>query len=127
MITGFFAALGACLWLALTANVIRLRGRHQVLLGDGNHPELLQARSAHSNLCESLPLFLLLLGALELTASAPWVLWTLGGAFIAGRIAHAIGILRDGLGPRVGGMLLTLATIGVAAALNLLNVTLLPL
>lgn len=116
-ITTFYAGLLALLYLVLAGNVIRTRGALKVNLGDGGH-ELLQRRiRAHGNFAEYAPLGLVLLGLLEAGGLPPWGLHALGISLLAGRLAHAFALssLTKRPATRVGGMLLTLTMIGIAA------------
>ena len=60
---------------------------------------------AHGNYAENMPIFLVLLGFLELATGGSLWLWGAAIAFILARIAHAFGMDRAGANPlRVGGI-----------------------
>lgn len=120
-ITPVFAALLALLYVVLTVRVVAARRSERIGLGDQGNRKLLRRMRAHSNCAEYVPLSLLLLLMLELMNGAPLLLWTLGTALVAGRLAHAYGFSQDPeLGQlRVAGMALTFAVIISAALANL--------
>ena len=68
-----------------------------MLTGDGGVPPLIARMRAQANFIENAPLFLILLGLVELAhGSATW-LWLAGIAFIVARILHAFGMDRVGV------------------------------
>lgn len=119
MITGITAAFLVFLQIALTYNIIRYRIKNRISLGDNGDFELLRRRSAHSNLQENAPIFLLLLLVCELQDVAPLILYSLSAIFIIGRLSHAYGILCGSShdSPRKIGMMLTFLCHIVAALL----------
>jgi uncharacterized protein len=56
---------------------------------------------AYGNFTEYVPLGLLFVITLELMDSSPWVLWLIGSALTAGRVAHAWGLIAT-YGPSPG-------------------------
>lgn len=120
MITGIYAALAAFLIVALARNVIGLRRRHKVALGDGGNQDLLAAIRAHANAIEYLPIGLLLLLLLELSQSPVWLIHLLGSVFIIGRLIHANGVSKANISQRIIGMQLTIWLLIIMAVLNLL-------
>ena len=117
-ITAIYAALAILLVVGLALNVSWHRRALGVGLGTGDDVRLGAAIRAHGNAAESVPLALMLLLLLELNGATPTVLHALGIALIAGRIAHAQGLLRHGgaVSPgRFYGMLVTWATLGLGA------------
>ena len=121
MITGFYGALLALLYMRLTMGVVKQRRHHRVSLGDGGVDALQQAVSAHNNAGQYIPLFLVLLLVLELQ-QLHWALLHLAGiAFLTGRLLHADSIVKTRHKMRVRGMQLTLFTIIGLAAANILT------
>lgn len=119
MITSLYAALLSLLILALSANVIKIRFKDQVSLGDGGKSKLQKAIRAQGNATEYIPIALILLLVLELS-KAHWILLHLGGmALLIGRLLHARGLLTENLRFRVAGMACTLFTIAFLAIANL--------
>lgn len=109
VIIPIYAALLGLLLLALTAAVVRLRGKHKVGIGDGGHADLALACRAHANFIEYVPLALILLLLLEYRGVPVWALHGLGSALFFGRVLHAWGLSRSqGTSPgRAIGILLT--------------------
>jgi len=71
------------------------RGKTSTGLGDGGDAGLLQRIRMHGNLAENAPLFLILLGLVEM--SGAWAHWVpyLALIFIVARIAHPIGLYQS--------------------------------
>ena len=71
---------------------------------------------AHGNFAENVPIFLVLLGFLELATGGSLWLWGAAILFILARIAHAFGMDRQGANlPRVLGISLSwLVLLGLA-------------
>jgi uncharacterized protein len=120
-ITPLYAALVAFLVIGLTVGVIRNRQRAQVSLGTGGDTALERAIRAHGNCLEYAPLALLLILMVELVGYAPPVVHGLGSALVVGRVLHAWGlVMRGGRSfGRVGGVVLTVAVLTIAASLCL--------
>jgi uncharacterized membrane protein YecN with MAPEG domain len=104
-ITLTMAGAAAILHVWLSLRVSPLRRRLQIGFGDGGNEVLLRRMRAHANFAENVPIFLILLGAVELAIGGNLILWTAGILFILARIAHAFGMDRPGANPlRVGGI-----------------------
>lgn len=100
------AAASLHIWLSL--RVSALRRPLKIGVGDGGNEMLLKRMRAHANFAENMPIFLILLGLVELAAGASLWLWGAGIAFILARISHAFGMDRPGANPlRVAGIALT--------------------
>ena len=69
--TALTAALLTLLQVGLTVLVIRARRGNRVNLGDGGNDTVLKRVRMHGNLTENAPLFLILLGLLEIGGGAP--------------------------------------------------------
>jgi len=106
-------AAGAALmhiWLAIRCSV--LRARHKISIGDGDHVLLRTRMRAHSNFSENMPLFLILLGLVELGGGTNLWLWGAAIVFILARLAHVFGMERPIPNVlRVGGMLVTMVVL----------------
>ena len=98
------------LWmLALSGLVVRRRRKHLVAFGDGGHVEMTTATRAFGNAAEYIPAALVALVLLAALGAPSLLIHALGGAMLAGRIIHALGLLFQ-KGPSLGrvlGMLLT--------------------
>ena len=125
--TGVTTSALTLLVLRATFDIISLRRKHKVLLGDGGHGDLAQAIRAHANLVEFAPLALLGLGCMELNGVPTAAVGAGGALFVLGRILHyrAMHVPTDDTGRerhisgRVLGMQLTLTVLGVTAVSSL--------
>ena len=97
-ITLTIAGAAAILHIWLMARVVRARAAIKVSVGDGGNESVMRRMRAHANYAENMPLFLILLGLLELAGGNKWVLWGAGIGFILARIAHGFGMDRASLG-----------------------------
>jgi uncharacterized membrane protein YecN with MAPEG domain len=120
-ITLTMAGAAAILHVWLSLRVSRLRRPLKIGFGDGGNEILLRRMRAHANFAENVPIFLVLLAALELATGGNLILWGAAILFILARIAHAFGMDRPGANPlRVGGIgisWLVLLGLGVYAIL----------
>ena len=120
-ITGLYAALLAILFLILTVRIIIYRRGQQIGLGDGDDPIMRQRIRAHGNFAEFAPFGLLLILIAEVQGTAGVWLHLCGLMLLAGRILHGVnfsfGLRKMPL--RVGGMVLTMLSIALAAVLAL--------
>ena len=104
-ITLTMAGAAAILHVWLSLRVSRLRRPLKIGFGDGGNEILLRRMRAHGNFAENVPIFLILLAALELATGGNLILWAAAILFILARIAHAFGMDRPGANPlRVGGI-----------------------
>jgi uncharacterized membrane protein YecN with MAPEG domain len=94
------------LWLSV--RVSRLRLTQRVSVGDGGNEAVRTRMRAHANFIEYAPLFVILLGLIEMARGPETWLWALAILFVLGRLAHAFGMDRPAPNAlRVGGMLAT--------------------
>ncbi len=98
--TLFYAGILGCFYVYLSAEVTKLRVKHQIGLGDGKRLDLLKAIRIHGNFSEYVPLTLFLLLLTELVGGRPWMIHTLSVTFVTARILHVIG-LRKTDGPSI--------------------------
>ncbi len=126
MITPVYAAILALLFVLLSFRTIRYRRRFSVAIGSGDQVLLARASRAHANFAEYVPLGLLLIWFIETGAAMPLLVHALCLLLLAGRVIHAYGISqeRENLRFRITGMVMTFATI-VIAAVALLVITVL--
>ena len=106
-ITALYAGVLGLMSLALAMPAGRLRGATKISVGDGGDPDLLLAMRRQANFLEYVPLFLIILGVLELNGVAALPLHVLGAGMVVARIAHAVGLRGDtiqGAGRLVGAM-----------------------
>ncbi len=92
-ITAATAVFVAVFQMILVLYVARGRGRYKVGLGDGGSAPMLKRVRIHGNFAENAPLFLILLGLVEVSgqwaALVPWF----AIAFVVLRLSHAIGLM----------------------------------
>lgn len=111
--TGLTASLLLVMHVVLMFRVIRQRDKSEVLIGTGGIDVMEQAVRVHANFIENSPAFLIGLMLIEMfVGSTIWVA-VLGGAYVVGRISHAIGFsMSTGVTPgRLVGALTTMITI----------------
>ncbi|WP_375281697.1 MAPEG family protein [Pseudooctadecabacter sp.] len=116
MITPLYAAALALIFIALSIRVITYRRGNQLGLGDHGDKSLMKRMRAHANFAEYAPFGLLLMLLVELQEGAGWVLHLTGLLLLLGRAGHAYGFSASPpkMNLRVGGMLMTFASIVVS-------------
>ncbi|MCJ2135686.1 MAPEG family protein [Methylobacterium sp. J-026] len=125
--TALYGALLALVYLGLSGWVMASRVSGNVLFGDGGDAALLKRARSHANFSEYVPLTLILVGLLEAGGAGHGLVQGLLVALLVGRILHPIGMFAAPNSPRQfacrgGGILLTLAALGIAAIALLLRV-----
>lgn len=95
LITSWYAAILALLYVILAILVIRQRFKYRIGLGTGKEPQLLQTVRMHGNFAEYVPFLLVLMVLLEMNQASHLQLHCIGGLTLAGRILHAIGLWRS--------------------------------
>ena len=115
-ITLTMAAAAALINFWLMMRVGQVRRSQNVSVGDGGNDAVIRRMRAHSNFGESTPVVLILIAALELSGWNGVWLWVAGYAFMAGRIAHGLGMDGGtfGKGRMIGTLLSMLIMIGLA-------------
>jgi uncharacterized membrane protein YecN with MAPEG domain len=124
-ITATVASVLTFLYIGLSARVIqgRMKGEGPEIGVKDEGDEFFRVVRAHANFSEYTPLFLILLGLLELADAPSLFVSLLGGTFIIGRISHWYGLTETGrLRFRTLGMVLTLMPLLGAAILLLREV-----
>ena len=91
-ITSSAAAILALLLLGLAVQTVRQRLRLKQGFGDAGDQKLISASRAHGNLAEHAPIVLIMLALLENSGADPRILAWSAAAFVAGRVAHLIGL-----------------------------------
>lgn len=115
-ITLTIAGALALINLWLSARVSRLRISQRVSIGDGGNPLLTTRMRAHANFIEYAPLFLILLGLIEMARGSETWLWAVAILFVLGRLLHAFGMDRPAPNAlRIGGMMATYTPLLVLA------------
>ncbi|HEX9465137.1 MAG TPA: MAPEG family protein [Alphaproteobacteria bacterium] len=118
-----YVGLAAILLIVLSVNVMRVRGRYKVGIGDGGHVELARAMRVQANFVEYVPIALLLLLCVDLVGDAKWIVHVLGILLLVGRVFHAYGLSRssDETFGRAAGTVLTFLVLIVGAVLAILG------
>ena len=120
-ITAFYASLLTLLFIALSINIIRLRFKLKVGLGDGGERPLIKATRIHGNFAEYIPLALILLASFELSgADSQWV-HLFGGVLLLSRISHAIGLSKS-IGTSMPRVIGTISMFIVLLVLSIVNI-----
>ena len=91
-VTAFVAAICALMLLTTAIDTVRQRMRLRVAFGDGADQKLISASRSHANLAEHAPIVILLLAFLEMSRANHIGLMAIGAIFLAGRVAHVIGL-----------------------------------
>jgi uncharacterized membrane protein YecN with MAPEG domain len=120
-ITALYASLFGVMFVMLMVVVIRLRRSLKIGLGDGGNRDMQQAIRVHGNAVECVPLFLILLAALEINHGSPMWLHLFGGTFLLARVLHAWGLyVSSGTSTgRVAGTAVTMTLLVALAIANL--------
>jgi uncharacterized membrane protein YecN with MAPEG domain len=84
------AAAAVNFWLGW--RIAEYREKFKVSVGDGGQEPLLRRMRAQSNFIENAPLFLIMLGALELSGANRWGLAAIATVFVLARVSHAYGM-----------------------------------
>ena len=116
-ITPWYGAILVLVYIAMSANVIRGRGKHKVNLGSGGVSDMERRIRIHGNFAEYVPLTLLMIVMDELRGLNGTALHLLCLGLTLGRLSHAWGIssAESDFRFRVGGMALTLTALALAA------------
>ncbi len=91
-VTAFVAAICALMLLITAIDTVHQRFRLRVPFGDGADQKLISASRSHANLAEHAPIVILLLAFLEMSNANHMGLMAIGSLFLAGRVAHIIGL-----------------------------------
>ncbi|MDE2597279.1 MAG: MAPEG family protein [Sphingomonadales bacterium] len=86
------AAAAAIINLWLGMRIGRIRHAEKISVGDGGNDLLTRRMRAQLNFAENTPLFLILVGGIELAGKGGVWLAPVAGVFMLGRVAHAIGM-----------------------------------
>lgn len=115
-ITLTIASAAALINLWLGFRVSRLRIRHKISVGDQDNDQVRCRMRAQANFIEYTPLFLILLGLVELARGSQTWLWAVAILYILARLAHPFGMDRPAPNRlRLAGILVTwLVLLGLA-------------
>lgn len=116
-----YVALIVLMGVVLTYLVINQRRAKLIGIGDGGDKTAARLIRVHGNFCENAPFALAILVMLPFVGAGLWAVHAVGALFLAGRLAHAVGLGRSGgTSPgRIVGMLTTHAALIIGALLLL--------
>ncbi|NTZ42773.1 MAPEG family protein [Altererythrobacter sp. SALINAS58] len=86
------AAAAALLNVWLMIRIGAVRRANKITVGDGGNEALQRRMRAQANYIENTPIVLVLIAAIELAELGSWWLPIVAALYIAGRIAHALGM-----------------------------------
>ena len=89
LVAGVFALMMVPLSIQVTLRRVKMRAR----FGDAGDEVLRRRIRAHGNFVEYVPTALIVLALVEIRGGVSFLIWGLGGAFLASRVLHAIGML----------------------------------
>ena len=112
-IGALYVGLIVLMGVALTYLVINQRRTKRIGIGDGGDRDAARLIRVHGNFCENAPFALALLILLPLAGVGSVTIHAVGALFLAGRIAHAVGLSGSAgtSAGRLGGMVLTHASL----------------
>ncbi len=121
LVTSLIAVALTIVFIKLSFNVISLRRKNKVGLGNGGHEDLERAIRAQGNFAEYVPIGIILIACLELNGAPWWLVLAPGFFMIIGCLIHARGINTPppDFSLRVLGMKFTFSTLIALVALNL--------
>jgi uncharacterized membrane protein YecN with MAPEG domain len=90
-----YAGLNGLILLALAAHVGRMRGRLNIMMGDGGNPLMIRAMRGQANFVEYTPLVLIQLVVMALIGTPAWVVHLGGLALTLGRVLHGWHFVQD--------------------------------
>ena len=94
-ITGLFTALLALLMIFLALQVVKLRRKKKVGLGDNGDKDVELAMRVHANFVEYVPMMLILMAVYELNGGSTLILYIIGGLMLFARTIHCIGLSKS--------------------------------
>jgi uncharacterized membrane protein YecN with MAPEG domain len=95
MITPIYTAILAFMLAGLFINVVRVRRKYKVGLGNGGQAAVAKASRAHGNFVETVPLIILMMAMLESMGIASMVLHGMGAMLVFSRVLHIWGLAES--------------------------------
>lgn len=113
MITAFYAAILALIFLALSIYVIQGRFTKRIAFGAGGDDNMAKRVRAHGNFAEYVPFALILLMFAEMQNAPIWSVHVVGVLLVIARVLHACGTMNPKIpnAQRLLGMVLTMVAI----------------
>ena len=122
-VTAFVSAICAIMLLITAIDTVRHRMRAKAPFGYNDDPKLISAARSHGNLAEHAPIVILLLAFLEMSRANHIALMAVGAFFLAGRVAHIIGLYAPMSSkpplPRSAGVIATWLTLAMLSGWTL--------
>ncbi len=117
-ITALLSIILSLYMLKLIIDIVKIRRSERVELETGESDALTRAVRAHGNLVETAPMFVIMLGLLEMGGGHRIAVAILAAIFIVSRIMHPIGLSgkKGTFKYRTRGMILTLTAYILTAA-----------
>ena len=113
MITAFYAAVLALVFLGLSAYVIQGRFTKRIAFGAGGDDNMAKRVRAHGNFAEYVPFALILLMFAEMQNAPVWGVHVIGIVLVIARVLHVCGTMNPKIpnAQRLLGMVLTMVAI----------------
>ncbi len=117
LLTPYYGALLALIYVTLSFNVIRLRMKLQIALGDGKDKQLKRAIRVHGNYAEYVPLTLIMIYFVEIQSQNLSLVHGLCIAFILARLSHIYGVsqIKENIMFRMFSLFITGCVISISA------------
>lgn len=120
-VTGLYTGILGIVFLLCAINVIKMRFKSEVGLGDGGDESLIKAIRIHGNFAEYIPIIILLMAFYEINGGNIALLHIIGIVLTLGRIMHAIGITKS-IGTTIYRQFGVLSTFIILIILSILNI-----
>lgn len=116
-LTSIYASLLAILFVYLSFQTIKVRGRLKIAVGDGGNSEMIRAMRVHANFAEYVPFAVLMIALVELQGGNALLIHGLGILLVCARASHAYGVsqINENFRFRIFGMISTFITLIVTA------------
>jgi uncharacterized protein len=121
LITPFYAALLALLFVYLSVRTLRTRKILKIAVGDNGNQQMIRAMRVHANFAEYTPIALILIYFFEVLGGFTWLAHIFCLCLLAGRVSHAYGVsqINEIYKFRIFGMAMTFTAILSAVTGNL--------
>lgn len=117
LISPAYAALFGLIYVFLSFQVIRIRMRLKIGLGDGKDRQLTRAIRVHGNFSEYVPLTLLLIFFVEVLSKNVFIIHILSISLLVARISHIYGVsqIKENIKFRMFSLFITGAVITISS------------
>ena len=117
--TALYAGLMGLMLVPISAWVSYKRGKTNIWFFDGGNESLGRAIRVQGNFIEYVPMALLLIGIVEWSGGASWIVDALGIALVAARLIHAWGLYAHQNSGRILGATITWIVLAAGGILSL--------